>query len=120
MIFAFALDHQVIRTNRGRMYNEIIAPINLLLVCRQIHAETALLPYALNMFCVFDPLLPDMELRVTWNCCRLHKFLKRRTPAQIGAMANVMKVYGMRRALKSATERMETEHDAFTEDLMRF
>lgn len=74
MVFALALDHQDIMIVNGRIYNEIRSPVNLLHVCRQIHAETALLPYKLNFFAIAE--------------CdrRLSPFLERRTQAQLGVM----------------------------------
>lgn len=74
MIFALALDHQDIMIIRGRIYNEIPSPVNLLSVCRQIYAETALLPYKLNFFAVSN-----------WHAL-LPPFLKRRTQVQLNVM----------------------------------
>jgi len=74
MIFALALYHQDIMIIRGRIYNEIPSPVNLLSVCRQIYAETALLPYKLNFFAVSN-----------WHAL-LSPFLERRTQAQLDVM----------------------------------
>ncbi|KAI4706352.1 hypothetical protein J4E89_009086 [Alternaria sp. Ai002NY15] len=51
--------------------------VSLLYVCRQIHLETALLPYELNIFVVYGH----------YNAVK--DFFERRTTAQIGAMARV-------------------------------
>ena len=56
---------------------------NLPLTCRQMHAETALLPYSLGSF------LFEAELLVSRGLWNLKKFLGRRTNEQINAMANV-------------------------------
>ncbi|KAI4604737.1 hypothetical protein J4E83_010978 [Alternaria metachromatica] len=77
MIFALALDHQDILILNERIYNEIRSPVNLLHVCRQIHAETALLPYKLNFFAV-----------AIWER-RLLPFLERRTQAQRDVMTDL-------------------------------
>ncbi|KAI4946678.1 hypothetical protein J4E91_006849 [Alternaria rosae] len=77
MIFALALDHQDIMIIRGRIYNKIRAPVNLLRVCRQIHAETALLPYKLNFFALSN--LGELPV----PC------LQRRTQAQLDVMAGM-------------------------------
>ncbi|KAI4948613.1 hypothetical protein J4E86_007961 [Alternaria arbusti] len=50
----------------------------LLFVCRQIHAEVALLPYRLNKFIVSGKYLSAMR-----------EFLKRRTPEQLELMRDV-------------------------------
>ncbi|KAH7399632.1 hypothetical protein BKA66DRAFT_452248 [Pyrenochaeta sp. MPI-SDFR-AT-0127] len=49
-------------------------PISLLFVCRQLHAETALLPYSLNEFYF-------ISYERTASC-----FIKARKPAQIRAL----------------------------------
>ncbi|KAI4647679.1 hypothetical protein J4E93_004089 [Alternaria ventricosa] len=77
IIFALALDHQDIIIVRGRMYNKVRSPVNLLRVCRQIHAETALLPYELNFFAVSN-----------WGELLL-PFLQRRTQDQLGVMIDM-------------------------------
>ena len=77
MIFALALDHQDIIIIRGRMYNKVRSPVNLLRVCRQICAETALLPYELNFFAVSN-----------WGKLLL-PFLQRRNQAQLGVMIDM-------------------------------
>jgi len=77
MIFALALDHQDILIIRGRIYNKIQSPVNLLHVCRQIHAETALLPYKLNFFAV------------SYWYRMLPPFLERRTQAQRSVMTDL-------------------------------
>ncbi|KAI4613401.1 uncharacterized protein J4E87_009868 [Alternaria ethzedia] len=53
------------------------------LTCRQMHAETALLPYSLSTF------LFEAELLVFRGLKNLKRFLGRRTSEQINAMANV-------------------------------
>jgi len=61
-------------------------PIALLFVCRQIHAETALLPYALNTFLIGDISLgEDAALG----------FLGRRTPAQLQSMQTLYFIYDL-------------------------
>jgi len=77
MIFALALAHQDILIIRGRIYNKVRSPVNLLRVCRQIHAKTALLPYELNFFAVSN-----------WGKLLL-PFLQRRTQAQLGVMIDM-------------------------------
>jgi len=116
MIFALALNHQRILIFAPITYCAERPLLGLLYVCRQIHAETALLPYALNLFWVYDTILPKTKVRVTWNCCILHAFLTRRTPAQIRAMTKVINAYAVCGAQKSATEWMSTEHGASEEE----
>jgi hypothetical protein len=66
--------------------------IALLYVCRQIHSDAALLPYALNMFSVWGP--------------HMGLFLERRLPAQISVMTAVRNLnpYGFRAFSGTATE----------------
>ena len=68
-IFALALAHGEITWDQGAWPKNVA---NLLFVCRQTYAETALLPYSLNSF-VF----------LTISVQSIGNFLKRRTPAQI-------------------------------------
>jgi hypothetical protein len=82
MIFAFVLDQGTIAfelgfyiSNRKRRF-----PINLLRVCRQIHLETALLPYKLNKF-TFSDLEPKYYIE---------RFLARRSQAQMEVLLEVM------------------------------
>jgi len=94
MIYELALfDYEDIWIFSGSAQTDYKHPINLLCVCRQTQAETALLPYALNLFWVFDP----VPLQ----------FLRRRTPAQIGAMTKVREFY-LAGGQKSAAEWMKT------------
>jgi len=56
--------------------------LGLLLVCRQIYAETALLPYSLGSFYVWAEFLGIDE-----QVYALHRFLKARTQEQIDAIS---------------------------------
>jgi len=86
MIFALALDHGTIRPKIGKTWLEpklknypIRERFGLLFTCRQIYAETALLPYKLNTFVVggHDPIV------------NLKTFLGRRSEAQRYVMDKV-------------------------------
>jgi len=55
--------------------------LNLLLVCRQIHVETALLPYSLGSFDIWGYFLTTEEDLET-----VERFLKERTQEQIEAI----------------------------------
>ena len=56
--------------------------LNLLLVCRQIHSETALLPYRLGSFDIWDESLSyEKDLQAA------DRFLKERTQEQIDAIS---------------------------------
>jgi hypothetical protein len=58
-------------------------PLNLLYVCRQIYSETAVLPYKLNSFDIYNE----------FNCKVLVEFLKERTTAQVEVMQRVLNSY---------------------------
>jgi hypothetical protein len=60
-------------------YPRRTTPLNLLYTCRQIHTETALLPYALNVF----------HFTGGKAAISLQAFLKKRTPAQIKAICRM-------------------------------
>ncbi|KAI4613396.1 uncharacterized protein J4E87_009863 [Alternaria ethzedia] len=107
MIYALALDHKDIRIFKGRAI-DVKHPINLLYVCRQAHAETALLPYAINCFAiVHEPI--DAQLRfIARSTATLHRLLKDRTQAQIGVMMKVRRLGELERFAQSATEWMKT------------
>ena len=87
-IFALALRHGTISLvlspstrDRGILqdpHNIPPSPAPLLFVCRQIHAEVALLPYRLNKFIVSGMYLSAMR-----------EFLKRRTREQLELMLDV-------------------------------
>jgi len=86
IIFAYALDHGTVSPHLGTTSLErrlrkdpIRKRFGLLFTCRQIYAETALLPYKLNTFSVRG-LLPLVALE---------NFLCRRTQAQMQVMDKV-------------------------------
>ena len=58
--------------------------LNLLRVCRQVHAETALLPYSLGSF---DIQGEDEDDSLCYHLHALEKFMNRRTKEQIGAIS---------------------------------
>ncbi|KAI4920422.1 hypothetical protein J4E85_009189 [Alternaria conjuncta] len=60
--------------------------VKLLLVCRQVHAETALLPYNLGSFGIRGE---DESWEYYEWLHALEKFLKRRTEEQIGAISRL-------------------------------
>ncbi|KAI4673376.1 uncharacterized protein J4E88_008989 [Alternaria novae-zelandiae] len=113
MVFAFALGQQyLVINNKGTLVTRGV-PVHLprlLYVCRQIYAETALLPYALNIFAIWDLSVYPLP---TWGSSKLYAFLERRTPAQIEAMTEVMRVGYAEENGRPATEWMKTEYDAF-------
>ena len=91
IIFAYALSHGDIKLNvipriqdgPGRTgcwkHRNWPIPVNISLIyaCRQIHFETALLPYKLNVFVV------------SGNTSAFQDFFTHRTSAQVGALARV-------------------------------
>jgi len=106
MIFALALTHHDVYIIDGVLTN-VKQPTNLVRVCRQIHAETALFPYALNTFIVTKPLLGFMRDAFTISSSGgLYSFLEARTPAQIGVMTSVRRYRSSKRE-RSATEWLE-------------
>jgi len=75
--------------------NHLKRPINLLFVCRQIYAETALLPYELNVFVV------------SGNDSAFQDFFAHRTLAQVGALARVRRAPNTRLGARPTTEWLE-------------
>jgi hypothetical protein len=82
MIWTFALDCgqdiELLRHSELRYPHTLQNHLSLLFVCRQIHAETALLPYELKTFSMLSP-----------GRSYLVKFLERRTVVQREVMAGV-------------------------------
>ncbi|KAI4676687.1 uncharacterized protein J4E84_009522 [Alternaria hordeiaustralica] len=109
MIFAYALSHGDIELNvvpriqnapsRKGCWKHLNWPIpvniSLIYACQQIHFETALLPYELNVFVVAgsDRAFQD--------------FFAHRTLAQVGALARVRWVPNTRLGVRPATEWLE-------------
>ncbi|KAI4604738.1 hypothetical protein J4E83_010979 [Alternaria metachromatica] len=85
--------------------------VSLLYVCRQIHLETALLPYELNIFVVYGH----------YNAVK--DFFERRTTAQIGAMARVERGPQVNMGVRTASDwsavcsHPNPESSAFTSEI---
>ena len=98
MIWTFALDCgqdiELLRHSELRFPHTLQNYMSLLFVCRQIHAETALLPYELKTFSMLSP-----------GRSYLVKFLERRTIVQREVMASVKwSWYGFAPEMHSAVE----------------
>jgi hypothetical protein len=81
MIYVLVLSHgdiDLLRHSKLRFPHTLHHCIGLLFVCRQVHAETALLPYELNTFNMLSP-----------SSIFLNGFLKQRTMAQRQVMMEV-------------------------------
>ena len=100
MIWTFALDCgqdiELLRHSELRFPHTLQNYLSLLFVCRQIHAETALLPYELKTFSMLSP-----------GRSYLVRFLERRTVVQREVMAGVKWWwYGSAPEMHSAVEWM--------------
>ena len=110
MIFVLALTQHDFWVLDG-VVTKVKQPINLVRVCRQIHAETALLPYALNRFIVTKPFLSYLgPIYTKIGSLELYSFLEARTPAQIGVMTRVRWKLGSTEQERSAEEWLEIRH----------
>ena len=73
-------------------------PLALLFVCRQIHAETALLPYALNTFLVGD---------ITCYIDDALGFLRNRSPAQLRSIQYLYIYYNIHGSIRGVNSTMD-------------